>query len=102
VSGRRRKTHADHDPFLPLSTRLPSTCMAPLPLHRRTRRTDDLDTVPLHVGDERRYVGRSFGRWRQRQRPGGLAEPGVPEVLIGPPGVRVTSLRTTSVSTTHE
>jgi hypothetical protein len=58
--------------------------MARLPLHRRTRRTDDLDTVPLHVGDERCYVGRSLGR-RQRQRPGGLAEPGVPEVLIGTP-----------------
>src|ERR671921_2775433 len=62
-----------------------STRMAPLPLHRRTRRTDDLDTVPLHVGDERRYVGRSLGRWRQRRHPGGLAEPGVPEVLLGPP-----------------
>src|SRR5829696_2866557 len=59
-----------------------STCMAPLPLHRRTRGTDDLDTVPLHVGDERRHVGRSLGRRRQRQRQGGLAEPGVPEVLL--------------------
>ena len=55
--------------------------MAPLPLHRRIRRTDDLDTVPLHVGDERRYVGWSLGRRRQRRRPGGLAEPGLPEVL---------------------
>src|SRR5215210_2049935 len=63
-------------------TRLSSTCMALLPLHRWTRRSDDLYPVPCHILDEGGDVRRLLGRWRQRQRPGGFAKAGVPEVFL--------------------
>ena len=92
------------DPFEPRQMRLahvgPHRLM--LSLHRRTRRADDLDTVPLHVRDERRHVGRAFGRWRQRRCQGWPAEPGVPKVFFGTPGASRMSMRITSVSKTNE
>src|SRR5215203_2171878 len=65
-----------------LITRLSSTCMALLPLHRWARGTDDLYPVPCHILDEGGDLRRLLGRWRQRQRPGGLAKAGVPEVFL--------------------